>query len=165
MNAPIHPASLVAETGLLDTLDGDLAFTLRRTGQRPLRFTGHQVIEARSNPQAHQVWHDLNIYRTAKGRYVFELIARHAEPEQQDVFRVESFDTLEAGAAWLQDFPAGDDAPIPDGLGAEGTPLPRAVLQAVQLRQHMERIDAEYRSLLSEVFMALELCEPGDEPA
>jgi hypothetical protein len=168
MNASAKPEELLPDTAgeLLESGEDATAFTLRRTGLRPVRFVGSQLIEARSNGHANQVWHDLNIYRTNRGRYVVELIARRIGNDQQDIFRVRSFDSLDAVASWLQAFPAGDDAKIPEGLATDETALPRAVLKAVQLRQQMERIDGEYRSLLSEVFMALELSEPGDdEPA
>jgi hypothetical protein len=36
------------------------------------------------------------------------------------------------------------------------------MLQAVHLRHNIDRIDADYRTMLSEVFMALDLSDPAE---
>ena len=71
---------------------------------------------------------------------------------------------LPAAAAWLESYRAADDVPIPEGLAATAAALPWSVLQAVQLRQRIEKLELEYRALLSEVFQALDLTDPADGP-
>jgi hypothetical protein len=177
MNAIVDPAGRPAESWRQEALsqsepaDGTV-FTLRRTGRKPVRFEGWQLIEAVGAPLAangqtdptsnNHVRHDLNIYRTVKGGIVVELIARRSSPEHQDLFRVKTFEDLSGAAAWLEGHHASEDVPIPAHLGSTDAGLTWAVLQAVQLRQSIERIEANYHALLSEVFAALELTDTAD---
>lgn len=165
MNAHPGPAGLAAaahqaaSNGADDRLS---AFKLKRTGRRAVRFDGWQLVEALGNSQGKDVWHDLNLYRTERDKIVVELIARTSLPDQQELHRVNTFETLTSAAAWLESYVAADDAPIPLSLSQSHTALPWATLQAVQLRHNIERIDADYRSMLSDVFMALDLTDTED---
>jgi hypothetical protein len=159
MNAMNDPAAL------LPGHQGDApasTFTLRRTGRKAVRFDGWQLIEAIGSDGGRPVWHDLNVYRTAKGCVVAELIVRRTAPDQQDVVHVKTFADLQEAAAWLEAYRAANDVPIPPGLGGNDVALPWAVLQAVQLRQSIDRLEADYRALLSEVFAALDLTDPAE---
>ena len=139
-------------------------FTLRRTGRKAVRFDGWQLIEAIGSAGGRHVWNDLNIYRTVKGCIVVELIVRREAPEHQDLFHVKTFEDMNAAAAWLEGYRAADDVPIPAGLSQVDTALPWAVLHAVQLRQTIDRLEADYHAMLSEVFAALDLTDPADMP-
>ena len=132
-------------------------FKLKRTGRRAVRFDGWQLVEAFCSSQGKDVWHDLNLYRTERTQIVVELIARTSLADHQEVCQVHTFETLTAAAIWLEAYNAADDAPIPLSLSQSGTALPWAMLQAVHLRHNIERIVADYRSMLSDVFMALDL--------
>jgi hypothetical protein len=70
---------------------------------------------------------------------------------------------LDAASAWLEAYGADGDAPVPAGLGAQEN-LPLAMLQAVQLRQTLARIEHDYRELLSDVFAVLDQAEDADGP-
>lgn len=148
------------------TADDDTAtlHTLRRTGRKPLRFTGWQVIEAVGAGAPAKLWHDINIYRTVEGTVVVELIARRQDAGERDLFRVESFPDAQAAAAWLEGYRFADDVPVPAGLSSAEMGLPWAVLHAVQLRQQLGRIEENYRALLSEVFAALDVADQADAP-
>jgi hypothetical protein len=142
--------------------EGSVTHTLRRTGRKAVRFEGWHLIEAVCPSDGREMWHDLNIYRTVKGTVVVELIVRRHLPDQQDIFHVKTFDDLPAAASWLETYRPGDDLPVPAGLGSPDLALPWAVLQSVQLRQRMDRIEADYWALLSEVFAALDLTDPAE---
>ncbi len=162
MNAISNPAELPTDiqdpVSRLDEADSQL-FTLRRTGRKPIRFQGRQLVEAIGRGDSERITHDLNIYRTINGRIVVELIIRRGLPDRQDLCRIHKFDNLSAAATWLENYKPAEDAQIPDGLSHPETTLPWAVLQAVQLRQTMERIDTSFRCMLSEVFLALDLTD------
>jgi hypothetical protein len=166
MNAINHLGGMLTDNHDPDVTHGrheaPTTFTLRRTGRKAVRFEGWQLIEAIGSNNGRHVWNDLNIYRTAKGCIVVELIARRNGPDHHDVFHVKTFDDLPAAAAWLESYRAADDVPIPAGLGEVDTALPWAVLQAVQLRQTIDRIEADYHASLSEVFAALDLTDPAE---
>lgn len=136
--------------------------TLRRTGRKPLRFKGWQIIEAVGAGTQAKLWHDINIYRTVAGAVVVELIARRQAADERDLFRVESFPDAQAAAGWLEGYRFADDVPVSAGLSSAEMGLPWAVLHAVQLRQQLSRIEENYRALLSEVFAALDVVDQAD---
>jgi hypothetical protein len=160
MNAINDPAGLVPEHQ--DDQQPAVTFTLRRPGRKAVRFEGWQLIEAVGSDTNRPVWHDLNLYRTVKDCVVVELIARRTLPDHQDICRVKTFEDLAAAAAWLETYRPADDVPIPASLGAVETALPWAVLQSVQLRQSIDRLESDYQTLITEVFAALDLTDPAD---
>ena len=162
MNAINDPAGLLPQQNM-DAPPATL--TLRRTGRKAVRFDGWQLIEAIGSDGSRPVWHDLNVYRTVKGCIVVELIVRRGQPDQQDAAQVKTFEDMAAAAAWLEAYRPSDDVPIPPGLGGTEVALPWAILQSVQLRQSIDRLEADYRALLSEVFAALDLTDPADPRA
>lgn len=164
MNAIIQPADVqLGRTLPVAPGDGDPAVhTLRRTGRKAVRFSGWHLIEAIGANEENAVWHELNIYRTTTDEVVVELIVRRNTAEHRDLFRVNTFADLAGAAAWLEGYAPADDVPIPAGLGAVDTALPWAVLQSVQLRQRIEQIEIDYRTLLSEIFVALDLTDPAE---
>ncbi len=165
MNAYPGPAGVLAGGGDTTSSTGDdsaTSFKLRRTGRKAVCFDGWQLVEAFGGGQGKDVWHDLNLYRTGQDRIVVELIVRTTLPDQQDLHRVNTFGSLAEAAAWLEAYRAAEDAPIPTSLSQASIALPWAMLQAVHLRHNIERIDADYRTMLSEVFMALDLCDPAE---
>jgi hypothetical protein len=159
MNAITDPAGLLPDQ---HDAPPPATFTLRRTGRKGVRFDGWQLIEAIGSDGSRPAWHDLNVYRTTKGCIVVELTARRGQPEHKDIAHVKTFDDLNAAAAWLEAYRAADDAPIPQGLGGGDAAMPWAVLQAVQLRQSIDRLEADYHALLTEVFAALDLTDPAE---
>lgn len=136
--------------------------TLRRTGRKPVRFEGWQLIEAAGSDGRCPIWYDLNLYSTVAGSVVVELVTRRHAVDDQDLFRVKTFADLRAAAAWLEGYRCAEDVPIPAGLSSIDTALPWAVLQAVQLRQRLHRIETDFHALLSEVFAALDLTDPAE---
>lgn len=159
MNAIHEPAAM-----LPDQRDQSPAesFTLRRTGRKAVRFDGWHLVEAIGSNGSRPVWHDLNVYRTTKDQFVVELTVRHSVPDMQDTVLVQCFGDLPAAAAWLEAYRPAADAPVPSGLAGNDVALPWAVLQAVQLRQTIDRLEADYRALLTEVFAALDLTDPPE---
>ncbi len=135
-------------------------FTLKRTGKRPLRFQGWQIIQATGYSAAASVSYDINIYETLAGNFVAELLAHRDAVAERDVVRVEVFDSLDDTAKWLEAFSPAADLPVAPGIVNGKTPLAVAALQVVQLRQCLFGIEDEYRALVSEVLDGLDLAEP-----
>ncbi len=165
MNAISTPAELSAESQSSLTRPDETGFqqfTLRRTGRKAVRFHGLQLVEAIGKSEAERVTHDLNIYSTNNGRIVVELIIRRGLPDRQDLSRIHKFDNLASAACWLECYDPAADAAIPEGLAHPTTTSPWAALKAVQLRQTMDRMEIDYRCMLSEVFMALDLTDLAD---
>jgi hypothetical protein len=142
--------------------------TLRRTGRKAVRFTGWQLVEARgaASPSASPgaMWYDLALYRSVADAIIVELVARRSLVDEPDLCRVEVFPDLQHAASWLEDYPCAQDVPIPVSLAAADAPMVLSVLQAVQLRQRIARINDDYQGLLSEVFEALDITAAETQP-
>lgn len=138
---------------------------LRCTGRKALRFQGWQLVEAIGQSTGRAVWHDLNIYNTLAGKIVTEILVRSDAGERPDISHVKIFDTLDDASEWLEAYDPADDLPIPDGLGARESPLPWTILEAVKLRMRMDNVELDYKSLLSDVFTALDLSERAEHRA
>ncbi len=159
MNAINDPSGLLAAD--VDQSQAE-SFTLRRTGRKALRFQGWQLIEATASGLGRSVWHDLNLYRTTRHSVVVELIARRSDPDQKDIVHVQTFADLDAAAAWLESYRTAEDIPVTTVLDNDSTPLAWAVLHSIRLRQMLDRLESDYRILLTEVFAALDLTDPPD---
>jgi hypothetical protein len=134
-------------------------YTLRRTGRKPVRFSGWQVVDAQGAGENGALWYDLALYRSDSNAIIVELVARRQKLDAPDLSRVEVFDSLAAASSWLESYTCSHDVPVPTDLAVEGKPMVDAVLQAVQLRQHIERIRDDYQGLLSDVFEILDLAD------
>jgi len=139
-------------------------FTLRRTGRKPIRFTGWQIVEVLGASETGSQWYDLTVYRSDSGEVIVELVARRRMIDEQDLSRVEVFGSLAAAGAWLEAYPCASDVPIPTALAAADGPMAIAVLQLVQLRQRIARITEEYHGLLSDVFEVLDIADVAAAP-
>lgn len=148
------PAELSSGGGAPPTLH-----TLRRTGRKAVRFTGWQMIEALGSGEPGAVWYDLSIFRSVADSTIVELVVRRRLVEEQDLFRVEVFASLQEAASWLENYPCAGDVPIPPALAAGDGPMATTVLQTVQLRQRIARVTDEYHGLLSDVFEALDITD------
>ena len=141
-------------------------FTLRRTGRKPVRFTGWKMVEAQGAPGGAKLYYDLTVYRTSAAHFVAELIARRNLLDAADLCRVESFASLTELADWLENFACAQDVPVRPGLNAPDLPLALAMLQAVHLRDVIALVGEDYQDLLSDVFEALDLTDaPSASPA
>jgi hypothetical protein len=156
------PAQSAASTNLYATEAseaGARSFTLRRVGRRPLRFQGWQLVEATGYTPAAPVWYDINVFETRAGSIVVELLVHREAMSEPDLSHVEIFKTIAEAAAWLEQYTPAADMAVGGTVAQNNTPLAFAVLQAVQLRQRLARVDDVFRSLLSEVFQGLDLAE------
>jgi hypothetical protein len=164
MNAISDPQHGDPVGGAQSTLDSGpapdaIVHTLRRTGRRAVRFDGWQLIEATGPRGQNQVWHDLNLYRTVANDYIIEMIVSRRELGAQPIHRIGTYRSLGDAAIWLEHYRPSDDIPIPAGLAVADMALPWAILQAVQLRQEITKLELSYRALVSEVFEALDLTD------
>jgi len=109
-------------------------FTIKRTGERSLRFAGRLVAEAESSPNnAHPSWSretgrwtELRLYRTAGGKYVAEQVHRTQWQGESDshaarVCRTDPEVVEFLGLGWLaKDLYDGADLDYSENADAEG---------------------------------------------
>ena len=131
-------------------------FTIKRVGQRPLRFEGSELCMAMSFVPTCPSWYEINIYRTTAQSFVAAVrlfFVAEGERDRVRAWDCESFDevldTLEAYDAGrdvrVDAFPD-DPGMTPGDLAAEG----------FMLRAKVEGARAHYRSLLGEILHELE---------
>jgi hypothetical protein len=75
--------------------------TLRRSGMRPLRFFGWQLVEASGEPGAAPLWYDINIPETRAGAVLIKFLAYREAMGEPDLSRVEILASLAEAATWL----------------------------------------------------------------
>jgi hypothetical protein len=168
MNALTNPSNAESEHRYTESVSSGAEarlFKLKRTGRKSIRFDGWQLVEALGTVHGKQVWHEINLYRTDGDRIVVELIVRTNLADQNDIHRVNTFVDLIAAAKWLESYQPAEDAKVPNSLNVVETPLPWAMLQAVSLRQQIYSVDIEYRTMLTDIFIALDLADLADEVA
>ena len=134
-------------------------FRLRRTGHKAVRFTGWKILDAQGSTHGTTMWYDLAIYRSDASQCIVELVARRQALAEQDLYRVDMFDSLDQALAWLETYNCAADIPVPPRLTASEEPMALAAIQAVQLRQRMARIHDDFQELISDVFEALDMTE------
>lgn len=137
-------------------------FTLARTGRRPVRFQGWQIMEAQGQTPGVPVSYDINLYETQAGTVVVELLVHRSAIGEPDLSHVEAFASLGEAASWLEAYAPAGDLAIGGAMVQSGAPLAVAALQAVQLRQRLARIEDSYRALVSQVLFGLDLAEDPD---
>jgi hypothetical protein len=147
------------DDGNSDTPTPPRMFTLRRTGRKAVKFSGWQMVEAAGAGETAPMWYDLSLYRSDSHQVIVELVARRRQLDEQDLCRVEIFDTLHAASAWLENYACANDVPVPASLLDGAACMATAVLHAVQLRQRIARIGDEFHSLLSDVFEVMDVTE------
>jgi hypothetical protein len=153
------------EMGAGNAPEGDppTQWTLRRTGRKPVRFNGWQVLEACGLASQDGIGHALNVYRTVAGAIVIELAAQRAMMDEADLLRVEVFVNLCDAAQWLQSYRCTSDIPIAAGLTDSDEPLALTVMRTVRLRRQILRVEEEYQALLSDVFAALDVTDSVED--
>lgn len=134
-------------------------FTVKRSGKKPLRFRGVQLAEATSWRLGSPLWHEIALYRRTRGDVVAAVTVFKKAAQERDVFRAESFGSLEEAALFLEGYdPTGDLTPgfDPDdpSLGAA-----QLALCAAGLRQRAEQTQRDYQALLGDLLYQLDLTE------
>lgn len=131
-------------------------FQLRRTGGRPVRFTGTELCSAMSYGPGAPFWYEINIFRAANQKFVVDV--RHftktdGDKDRFTVWTVESFD--DAISALEHYDPATDlrvDLPVDD----ESVPLAELGLHAASLRLRIGEARRQFRQLVGEILYELD---------
>ncbi|MGF1453879.1 MAG: hypothetical protein ACFB6R_00735 [Alphaproteobacteria bacterium] len=133
--------------------------TLRRSGRQPLRFKGALLAEATGHASEGRLWHELNIYSRQTGGFVVDLRVFKKDRGQKDIFHVHAFETLGEVVSFLEDFDPTADVPVNVDTDAPGCTTARLTLKAVALRQRIEDVTRDYRSLVGDLLFQLEAVE------
>ena len=125
--------------------------TLKRTGQRPLRFNGSVVATVCGVTPALPFWYELNVHRALDGRYLTDIRLFNKAPDEPDLFWVDEHDEAAEAIAHLERYdPAGDVTP-PRHLTESSPSSAELALRIARLQLHIDQMTQHYRALVGEL--------------
>jgi hypothetical protein len=127
-------------------------FLLRRSGGRPVCFSGMLMLEHRDEAQSGQRHHVLRLYETNVGSVVIELVLEPAAGEGLAHSVVAEVDDVAAAEAFLTDYDPAAEASVCAGSVAH---------QAIRLEAECNRLRADFDLCRKAVFAAFSA--PADE--
>ncbi len=133
--------------------------TLRRSGRQPLRFKGALLAEATGHSTEGRLWHELNIFSRQMGGFVVDMRVFKKDRGQKDVFHVHVFETMGEVVSFLEEFDPTADVTVDVETDAPGYTTARLTLKAVALRQRIEDVTRDYRSLVGDLLFQLDAVE------
>lgn len=123
-------------------------FTLRRSGSRPLSFSGRLLGQRSGLRPGAAVWHDFSLFQTNEGRFVAEIrVATRTHP-QGEQFHVGMTDTLDETLIFFEQYDPRAD--VPAGFNIEDPALSPVELLAHAAALRFRIIDTvtQYRVVL-----------------
>ncbi len=132
---------------------GSHRFTLRRSGARPLSFTGQQLGQRSGRRAGAARWHELNLFQMDDGRYVADIRALTQGGGAEDQFHVHVADTLDAAIAVFEHHDARQDVQAGFELDEPGRAPAELMALAAALRYRIAEAVSSYRGNVA-VFLA-----------
>ncbi|MEL6198310.1 MAG: hypothetical protein AAFT19_10710 [Pseudomonadota bacterium] len=131
-------------------------FWLRRSGARPLAFSGSELCMGVSYTAGTPFWYELNIYRKTDGGFVVRLDMRAKsdnDPSRHHAWECPSFaEVMES----LEAYDAGDDIRIDIEPDDPELGLADLAAHALSIRARAEEARRQYRGLIGELLHELE---------
>jgi hypothetical protein len=129
----------------------DLSVVLRLSGGKPLRIRGDLLAECTSWSVSAPAWHELEIYGRDNGDIAVALRCCRGNFGEGDIFHARIFPTRDEALSWLQELdPSADLSANIDASDRRISTIDIA-LRAAALRQHTDRVERQYRSMIGEL--------------
>jgi hypothetical protein len=147
---PLNPASLpaAAEQTLSIAAGPATQHTLRKSGGRPLSFTGRQLGHHRGARAA--LWHELNLYQTDEGSYVAEIRVCTAAGAGSDQFHLLVAEDLEPILSFFESYDARQDVSADFALDDPALTPAELLVQAAGLRYRLADAVNRYKSAVGQ---------------
>lgn len=127
---------------------GGSMITLRKSGARPVSFSGRQLGAHNGYRLGTALWHELNLYQTDDGRFVADIRVFTKAEGAKDQFHVFVADTLEDAIGYFESYdPRADVVADFDLDDPEMTPA-ELMVQAAALKYRVADAQSQYRALL-----------------
>ena len=130
---------------------------LQLTGGKPLRISGELVAECSSWTASASSWHDLQIFVRDTGEFVVALRSCRGDAGESDVFHARAFASRDEAMLWLQEFDPTADMVADLDPSDRRISAPEIALRAAALRQRMDRLQMQYRSMIGELLYRLDI--------
>jgi hypothetical protein len=128
-------------------------FTLRKSGSRPVTFSGRQLGHHNGYRVGSQLWHELNLYQAEDGRYVSDIRIFGKAQGSKDQFHVSVTDNLEEALQFFEGYDPRHDVPAELALDDDALSPAELLVQAATLKARVADAVSQYRAVLS-VFLA-----------
>ncbi len=135
-----RPAARMVSSGLI---------TLRKSGSRPVSFSGRHLAFFNGYRAGTPLWHELNLYQTDDGRFVGEIRVYTKAEGSSDQFHVLVGDGLEEVLSFFEGYaPKRDVMADFDIFDPELAPA-ELMVQAAALKYRIAETENQYRAVLS----------------
>jgi hypothetical protein len=128
---------------------GSSAFLLRKSGARPITFSGRQLGHHNGYQVGKALWHELNLYQSEDGRYVADIRIFTKAPGAKDQFHVAILDNLEEALLFFEAYDPRADVPADLAVDDETLSPAELLVQAATLKARVADATSQYRAVLS----------------
>jgi len=135
---------------------GPQAYTLRRTGRRPVFFEGVELCMAMSYVPGAAFWYEVNIYRTTADSFVVYVRLFSKKEHDTDLHRVFEAGTFEEVISFLEDYDAAQDVRIDVLADDQTAPLSELVVRALALRARIDDARRQFSALVGQILFDLD---------
>ena len=129
--------------------------TLKRSGERPLRFRGYEVCCASSHRSGPPFWYEINVFRTTEDRFFADVRLYQKSDAFKERFTVFEASSFEMAIDALRSYDPVCDIPVAPFFDGDVAPVEIA-LQAARLRLMMEEARSQYRDLIGDVLAQID---------
>ncbi|MEM8537588.1 MAG: hypothetical protein AAGF56_06980 [Pseudomonadota bacterium] len=133
-----------------------MSYTIKRSGGRPLRFEGSELMMAMSYSAASPYWYEINLYRTKDQEFVTAVRLFYQAEDKQDTVRAWTTSSVDAAIAKLARYDAGYDVMVDHSMLDAGGPPAALASRAVMLQARLAEARQHYKSLVGEFLYDLE---------
>ncbi|MEO0655311.1 MAG: hypothetical protein AAFY77_10630 [Pseudomonadota bacterium] len=131
-------------------------YRITRSGARPLRFAGSELVMAMSFTPELPYWYEINMYRTSDLEFVAAVRLFHQSEDMPDTVEAMKFPSLEQALEMIEHYDAGCDVKF--GMASELAPqsAPELAAQALELHARIGAARRHYRGLVGEILTELD---------
>lgn len=140
---------IAADPRLSARVSGGSTFTLRKSGARPISFSGRQLGFQSNYRIGTPLWHELNLYQTEDGRFVADIRVFQKGEGARDQFHVAVVDSLDEALAFFESYDPRMD--LTAGFSLDDADLSPAelIVHAAKLKYEINETVNQYKAVLS----------------
>jgi hypothetical protein len=129
--------------------------TLKRSGERPIRFRGYEICCASSHRSGPPFWYELNVFRAADDRFFADVRLYQKSDAFKDRFTVFEAPSFDMALDALKSYDPLRDIPVEPFFDGDVAPV-QIALEAARLRLRIEEARNQFNDLIGEVLSQVE---------
>ncbi len=140
---------IASEPRLSARVPSGSTFTLRKSGARPISFSGRQLGFQSNYRVGTPLWHELNLYQTEDGRFVADIRVFQKGEGARDQFHVAVVESLDEALAFFEGYDPRMDVTAPFSLDDPELAPAELVVHAAKLKYEIGETVNQYKAVLS----------------